>query len=119
MTDTRPEYPCPACGFFVFGEPPGSYAICDVCGWEDDHVQLANPLSPVGANGESLRDAQLSAIAEVSLGVLEYSGWARDPEWRPITEVEARDTGPSNGTAYFASALAAASPYYWRRNPAP
>lgn len=21
----------------------GTYEICGVCGWEDDHVQLANP----------------------------------------------------------------------------
>jgi Cysteine-rich CPCC len=30
----------------------GSYVICDVCGWEDDQVQLANPACGGGANSE-------------------------------------------------------------------
>jgi len=41
---------CPACGFQVLAEGYGSYEICEICGWEDDSVQLANPTSGGGAN---------------------------------------------------------------------
>ena len=34
------EYPCPCCGYLMFNEEPGSYDICEVCGWEDDLSQL-------------------------------------------------------------------------------
>ena len=34
------EYPCPCCGYLMFGEPPGSYEICKICFWEDDISQL-------------------------------------------------------------------------------
>ena len=32
--EEQPSHPCPSCGFVVFEEPPGSYAICPVCDWE-------------------------------------------------------------------------------------
>jgi len=35
-----PMYPCPCCGYVVFDEPPGSYAIRPICFWEDDLAQL-------------------------------------------------------------------------------
>ncbi len=54
MINDMPYYPCPTCGFLTFCEPPGSYEICAVCGWEDDHVQLQFPLATVGANQECL-----------------------------------------------------------------
>ncbi len=38
------RHACPACGFKTLeGDWFGTYDICGVCGWEDDHVQLANP----------------------------------------------------------------------------
>ena len=42
----------------TFGEPAGSYAICPVCFWEDDNVQLRWPDWAGGANKLSLIDAQ-------------------------------------------------------------
>jgi len=50
--------PCPSCGFEVYSEPVGSYEICELCGWEDDPMQLANPYSAGGANTISLYDSQ-------------------------------------------------------------
>ena len=50
-------YPCPCCGYLIFDEPPGSYAICPICFWEDDAGQLAHP-DAGGANTVSLRLAQ-------------------------------------------------------------
>jgi hypothetical protein len=52
------NYPCPCCGYLTFSEPPGSYDICDICGWEDDEYQLDDPEAPSGANGVSLVQAQ-------------------------------------------------------------
>ena len=49
--------PCPCCGTRTFAEP-GGYEICEVCGWEDDPVQSANPDYAGGANVESLNQAR-------------------------------------------------------------
>lgn len=52
-------YPCPCCGFLTIGEePPGTFEICDVCGWEDDNVQFNDPEYSGGANGLSLNQAR-------------------------------------------------------------
>lgn len=40
MNSRIASYPCPVCGYLVFDEPPGSYAVCPVCNWEDDALQL-------------------------------------------------------------------------------
>ncbi len=53
------RYPCPCCGFLTLDQkPPGSYAICPVCWWEDDGVQARDPDYAGGANKVSLRQAQ-------------------------------------------------------------
>jgi hypothetical protein len=52
------RFPCPCCGHVVFPEPPGSYAICPLCRWEDDIVQLRWPDSAGGANRASLIESQ-------------------------------------------------------------
>lgn len=36
----------------------GEYEICDVCGWEDDPVQSADPDYVGGANKLSLKEAR-------------------------------------------------------------
>jgi hypothetical protein len=53
------RYPCPCCGYLTLGEkPPGTFEICDVCNWEDDNVQFADPFFEGGANAESLVQAR-------------------------------------------------------------
>ncbi|MBR1270839.1 hypothetical protein JQ629_25520 [Bradyrhizobium sp. AUGA SZCCT0222] len=46
-------FPCPCCRSSVVSEP-GNYEICQVCGWEDDPVQAADPDYAGGANELSL-----------------------------------------------------------------
>ena len=68
------NYACPCCGYLTFDEePPGTFEICPVCGWEDDEVQFRDPTYAGGANGVSLEEARKSfttigAINEESLG---------------------------------------------------
>jgi hypothetical protein len=55
----KPIYPCPCCGFLTLDEPPpGTFAICPVCFWEDDNIQGADPEYAGGANVVSLREAR-------------------------------------------------------------
>lgn len=94
MTTTpagRSEYPCPCCGHLTFDEPPGSHAICPVCFWEDDAVQLRRPDCSGGANKPSLIAAQQTyqAIGACEEHVLRYVRPATadeplDPGWRPV-----------------------------------
>jgi hypothetical protein len=53
------RYPCPCCDDLTLQEPPpGTFAICRVCGWEDDRVQFRDPDYRGGANRVSLREAR-------------------------------------------------------------
>jgi hypothetical protein len=52
------RWPCPCCGHLTLPQGPGDYELCPVCFWEDDGGQLRWPLSPDGANGISLVEAQ-------------------------------------------------------------
>jgi hypothetical protein len=50
-------FPCPCCRFFTLDEqPPGTYEICAICGWEDDPVQFEDPDYRGGANRPSLNE---------------------------------------------------------------
>lgn len=52
-------YPCPCCGFLTLAqEPPGTYAVCPVCWWEDDDALFRDPSYSGGANAVSLRQAR-------------------------------------------------------------
>ena len=51
-------FPCPCCGYRMFEQAPGSFAICEICCWEDDIVQLAFPDCAGGANQCSLIEGQ-------------------------------------------------------------
>lgn len=112
------SYPCAACGFLVFTGPPGSYNICPVCGWEDDHVQLRFPGSATGANHTTLFDYQREvALPTAPEGVNRLRGRRRAPGWRPLRPEEAVSdaTEPRSGGAYFGAALEDAPTYYWER----
>jgi hypothetical protein len=82
-------YPCPVCGHLSYPEPPGSYDICDVCGWEDDALQLefATTLAG-GANGITLAEAQARFAKARSRLARKFSVAVfpreQDPTWRPI-----------------------------------
>ena len=53
------RYACPCCGCLTLDEPPpGTFAVCPVCWWEDDDVQLREPAYTGGANQVSLNDAR-------------------------------------------------------------
>ncbi|WP_406694141.1 CPCC family cysteine-rich protein [Sphingomonas cannabina] len=50
------EISCPVCGKTALED--GDYAICDVCGWENDPSQIEHPRMS-GANQMSLTDARV------------------------------------------------------------
>lgn len=112
------SYPCSSCGFLVFDEPPGSYAICELCDWEDDPVQLQHPTLRGGANTASLVEYQRRSVERWPLTVGTLDAVERDPKWRPFEASDARtDVGeaPRSGREYF-DAIPDESPlYYWRR----
>lgn len=68
------SYACPCCRYLTFDEePPGTFEICPVCGWEDDEVQFRDPTYDGGANAVNLEEARknfmtIGAINEESLG---------------------------------------------------
>lgn len=51
------SYLCPVCGQYTF-ESAGDFDICEVCGWEDDIIQLRNPDEEECANRMSLNQAR-------------------------------------------------------------
>lgn len=51
-------------------------------------MQLANPTSTGGANGESLAQAQQNALSSFPLGVEVASGFRRGSGWRPLSSTE-------------------------------
>lgn len=58
------SYACPCCGYLTFGEePPGTFEICPVCGWEDDEAQFRDPTYEGGANSVSLEQARKNFAA--------------------------------------------------------
>jgi Cysteine-rich CPCC len=65
-------YACPCCDSLSFSEA-GGYEICDICGWEDDPVQEANPMMAGGANKLSLELARQN---------YELHGWS-EPKPKP------------------------------------
>jgi hypothetical protein len=112
-------FPCPSCGFLVFSEAPGSYEICSLCGWEDDHVQLAHPGMGGGANTDSLVAHQRAALERFPIGVTTSGEFVRSRSWRPLRPEEATSPNqPFNGVSYFNAAAEEAPLYYWLRDAA-
>lgn len=53
------RFPCACCESLTLREaPPGTFAICPVCFWEDDDVQFRDPTYRGGANAVSLQQAR-------------------------------------------------------------
>jgi hypothetical protein len=72
------SFQCPCCGYYTFDEPSGgSYALCEVCFWEDDPIQLDTPDS-CGANQVSLQEAQQN-YAEFGVSEREFTRYIRAP----------------------------------------
>ena len=112
-------FPCPCCGFLVFDEPPGSYVICTICGWEDDAVQLANPCTRGGANSESLVEAQENFQSTPEADLSQYRmRFVRDSKWRPlnVNEKQIFRKESDNGTRWVNSAVTKIAECYWVRN---
>jgi Cysteine-rich CPCC len=58
------RFACLCCGYRTLAEePPGTYAICPVCFWEDDYAQGADEYLEGGANRVALSDARESFAA--------------------------------------------------------
>ncbi|MBQ8590766.1 MAG: hydrolase [Firmicutes bacterium] len=57
--EEKRKYACVCCGELTMDEqPPGTYQICPVCGWEDDKFQFKNPDERGGANCLSLNESK-------------------------------------------------------------
>jgi Cysteine-rich CPCC len=53
------RYPCPCCDYLTLdGAPPGTYAICPICWWEDDLSPYLDLDYEGGPNRISLRRAR-------------------------------------------------------------
>jgi hypothetical protein len=114
-------YPCPSCGFLVFEEPAGSYNICPICNWEDDHVQLRHPLMGGGANRESLFESQQNIVKVVPAEVKEFRGHLRCLDWPPLGRADLGPAldAPETGVGYFNAAAAESPSYYWEQEEKP
>jgi hypothetical protein len=117
-----PTYPCPCCGHVVFDEHPGSYAICPICFWEDDIVQLRFVDMPGGANHVSLVAAQqnFQQLGASEARVVPHcrppgAADVRDPAWRLVDpacdDIEAPEPGVDYGSTYPEDRTVL---YYWR-----
>lgn len=121
MSQTEELFTCPCCGHLIFTEPPGSYEICSVCGWEDDPVQLANPCTTGGANKESLWEAQRNfeyTTPEPDLKEIESHGVKKDPSWRKMTilEMEIFMQESEQGKRWVNKGINDLTNAYWNRN---
>ncbi|MCU1068115.1 CPCC family cysteine-rich protein [Stenotrophomonas maltophilia] len=106
--------PCPSCGFLTVEDSYGSFGICPICDWEDDGVQLANPTSAGGANGESLAQAQQNAVSRFPLCVEVASGFRRATSWRPLSSAEiGRYEALRSGKHWHSKAVSHEGEAYW------
>ena len=60
---------CPVCKAISFysHDFPGSYIVCQNCGWEDDNIQYNDPDYEGGANELSLNQSIQVYLAKTSL----------------------------------------------------
>jgi ribonuclease HII len=78
-TAKPPRFPCPCCGYLTLAtEPPGTYAHCEVCWWEDDQVQFDAPDFEGGANAPSLNQARAN-FRKIGVSDPHFEGNGRRP----------------------------------------
>ena len=81
------RYACPCCGYPTLRQrPPGTFAVCSVCFWEDDDAQFRDPQYAGGANPINLAEARRN-FARFGAITEEYRTRVRAPtdderEWR-------------------------------------
>lgn len=108
------DLPCPCCGFLTLEGEYGSYAICPVCDWEDDPVQLANPSSSGGANTRSLAEAQALALAKYPESLQVAVGNRRGRAWRPLSATDLEAANAKRAAKHWnAQAILHESEAYW------
>ncbi|MFJ8265670.1 CPCC family cysteine-rich protein [Peribacillus asahii] len=85
------KYTCPCCGYKTLDEePPGTYAICEICFWEDDSYQYKYS-DEDGANAVSFREAQQN-FKKFGVSDIDFLKNVRkpnkedikDPNWKPF-----------------------------------
>ena len=75
----KKNFPCPCCGFLTLAvEPPGSFAHCEICWWEDDSVQFADRDYEGGANAPSLNQAR-AWFRKIGVSDPQFKGNGREP----------------------------------------
>jgi ribonuclease HII len=73
------RFACPCCGYLTLeAEPPGTYAHCEVCWWEDDPIQFADPDYEGGGNAPSLHQAR-RLFREIGVSDAQFKGDGRAP----------------------------------------
>ena len=98
-----PEFACPCCQFVtLYRQPPGTYAICRVCGWEDDPLQFSNPDYEEGPNKVSLIRRARTSAATASLTFADRRARGRRSQtsirsMTRLTGVESERRGASDG----------------------
>lgn len=111
------DIPYPCCGFLTLEREYGSYVICQVCGWEDDGVQLANPTSAGGANARSLEEAQKVALSQYPEQVEVAKGHRRSAKWRPLNATDVVAANARKAVKHWhTNAVLEESEAYWSAN---
>jgi hypothetical protein len=107
---------CPACGFMMFDELPGSFDTCEICFWEDDVTQLRNPIDATGSNEKSLYEWQQEILDTLPLTVEVVGEFMRNIDWRPIRadELPQPQDVPEGGLDYFYVRGNNQPVYYWQ-----
>jgi ribonuclease HII len=85
----EPRFACPCCGYWTLRQqPPGTFAHCEVCWWEDDAAQFANPDYADCANAPSLNQARVF-FKEIGVSDPKLKGHERKPraEEMPLERV--------------------------------
>ena len=115
MPSPMTDIPCPCCGFMTLEGEYGSYAICPLCDWEDDPVQLANPTSEGGANKRSLLQLQQASIEKYPVHVQLAGGFRRSTSWRPLlpSEIQASNL-KKEAKHWHTTAVLAENEAYWQ-----